>query len=37
MGYILGSYIAPAFWAFVGMTILTGGDLLVTVLEYLRG
>jgi hypothetical protein len=37
MGYLFDNYIAPAFWAFIGMTILTGGDILVTVLIYLRG
>ncbi len=35
MGYLLDNYIAPAFWAFIGLTFLTGGDILVTVLQFL--
>ena len=36
MGYLFGNYIAPAFWSFLGLTILTGGDILVTVVNFLR-
>lgn len=37
MGYLLDNYIAPAFWAFIGLTFLTGGDILVTVVNLLKG
>jgi len=37
MKYLFDNYIAPAFWAFIGLTFLTGGDILNTVAIFLRG
>jgi len=37
MGYLLSNYIAPAFWACIGLTLLTGGDILVTVVNLFKG
>ena len=37
MGYLLDNYIAPLFWSFLGLTLLTGGDILVTVVTFLGG
>lgn len=37
MKYLLDNYIAPAFWAFIGLTFLTGGDILVTVVNLFKG
>jgi len=37
MRYLLGNYIAPAFWAFIGLTLITGGDILVTVVNLFKG